>query len=114
MQKPTIIDVLLKAVSSACSPIGIKKSDIVQSARGLSIPSVGIVLTLKLSEGSEKIRVWHAVEHFSILSFGDEEERKAVRILFEVPMGSEWRAAKMLAMTIAERRINAAIDEATG
>lgn len=114
MQKPTIIDLLTKAVASACAPVGIRKSDIVASSRGLSIPSVGIVMTLKLSEESDKKRVWHAVEHFSIQAFGDEDERKAVRVLFEVPLGSEWRAARLLAMGIAERKIDAAIDAATG
>lgn len=111
MQKPTIIEQLTKAVSAACAPVGIKKAEIVVSPRGIAIPSCGIVMTLKLMES---VRVWNAVEHFSILSFGGDEERKAVKILFEVPLGSEWQAAKLLAMNIAERRINAAIDAATG
>jgi hypothetical protein len=111
MQKPTIIDQLTKAVSAACAPVGIRHTDIVVSPRGLAIPSCGIVMTLKLVDSS---RVWNAVEHFSILNYGGDEERKAVKILFEVPLGSEWQAAKMLAMNIAERRVNAAIDAATG
>lgn len=122
MQKPTIIDQLHKAVAAACAPIGIRKTDIIPSARGLSIPSHGIVMTLKLSGDTEKTRspdpdkgrVWHVVEHFSILPFGEDEERKAVRILFEAPFGSEWTAAKRLAMTLAERRIDTAIDAAIG
>jgi hypothetical protein len=113
MQKTTIIDHLVKAVSAACAPIGIKKTDIVASPRGLAIPSCGIVLTLKLSDDREKSRVWSAVEHFSILNMGAEDERKAVRGLFEVPLGGEWQVAKMLATILAERRINAAIDAAT-
>lgn len=114
MQKPTIIDLLAKAVAAACAPIGIKKSDIVGSSRGISIPSAGVVMTLKLSEGADGSRGWHTVQHFSILPFGDEDERKAVKVLFEVPLGGEWRAAKLLAMHIAEQRINTAIDAATG
>jgi hypothetical protein len=111
MQKPTMIDQLVKAVIAACAPIGIKKNDIVVSARGIAIPSCGIVMTLKLVDSH---RVWNAAEHFSILGIDGDEERKAVKILFEVPFGSEWQAAKRLAMNIAERRINAAIDAATG
>lgn len=113
MQKTTIIDQLVKAVSAACAPIGIKKTDIVPSPRGLSIPSCGIVLTLQLPEDGEKVRVWSAVEHFTITNFGSDDEKKAVRGLFEVPLGGEWRVAKMLATILAERRINAAIDAAT-
>lgn len=113
MQKPTVIDMLTKAVATACAPIGIKKPDILPSARGISIPSSGIVMTLKLSESAGSPRVWHAVQHFSVMAFGDDEERKATKILFEVPLGSEWRAAKLLAMHIAEQKIDSAIDEAT-
>jgi hypothetical protein len=110
MQKPTIIDQLTNAVSAACAPVGIRKGDISTSPRGLAIPSCGIVMTLKLVDSN---RVWNAVEHLSILSFGGDDERKTVKAIFEVPFGSEWQAARKLAMYIAEKRINAAIDAAT-
>lgn len=113
MMKPTIIDQLQKAVTAACEPIGVKKSDIISSPRGISMPGLGIVVTLKLSDDKEKTRVWSAVEHFSIIPLGSDEVRKGLRIIFEIQMGKEWQVARQLALIIAQRRVDAAIDAAT-
>lgn len=112
MPKPTIIDQLYKAVTAACDPIGIKKTEILTSPRGISMPGLGIVVTLKLSDDKDKGRVWSAVEHFSIIPLGSDDVRKGVRVLFEIQMGKEWQVARHLALTIAQRRVDAAIDAA--
>ena len=108
MAKTTIIERLMRSVTVAVGAIGLKGADVVSSARGLSIPSVGI--TVALVESRDKGRVWSATEYFSILGADDFEERRTSRVLFEVPLGQEWRVGRALAMKLAERRIDAAID----
>lgn len=110
MAKTTVIDRLTRAVSVAVGAIGFRQSDVIASARGVSIPSAGI--NVILVEGRERGRVWSATEYFSILGADDFEERKTSRVLFEIPLGQEWRVGRSLAMKLAERRIDAAIDEA--
>jgi hypothetical protein len=100
---------IVRAVAAACAPLGIKKHEIVASARSIAIPSCGIAVSAELSDG---MRVWRASRNMQVASVTGEGERSVSTVLFEEPFERELQVARQIALQIAEFRIDAAIDEA--
>lgn len=102
-----------KALAVALAPLGIKEEGIEVTPKGISVPEAGLAVTAELS--SKGRRVWRAVSRFTIPSAaGEGLERTVTTVLFEEPFEREWAVARRIAMTIAEWRIDAAIDDACG
>ena len=108
---PNPVQRFSKAVAAACSPLGVKKHEIMVSGRGISIPNAGLTVTADLSDGA---RVWRAVSRMTVQSVRGDADRVITTILFEEPFEREWQVARRIAMHIAQTRIDAAIDEAAG
>lgn len=108
-KKNGIIENLAKAVAAACAPLGIKPADVLPTPTGIVVPTVGITVSAELVNNK---RMWTATETFSVVSLDGDDERLQRRTLFQEPLDKEWQLARRLALLVATRRIDAAIDEA--
>jgi hypothetical protein len=109
-KKNGIVDNLAHAVAAACGPLGVKIEHVELTPLGIVVPILGVSVTAELVDN--KKRVWSATETFAIASLDGDDERLQTRTIFQEPLDKHWQIARRLALLVATRKIDAAIDAA--
>lgn len=96
-----------KVMTAACVAIGLRSDAVKINGSSLIIPTENIVIAPELSGDS---RVWRVTTTFKISSIDGINEREVTNILFEEPLQDFLTVSKRVALYLAGRKIDIAIE----
>lgn len=96
-----------KTLAAACSVLGLPAEAVQINGSALLIPSENIAITPELSGNT---RVWLVTTTFKVGSIDGLTDREITNVLFEEPLNDIWAVARRVALYLAERNINIAIE----
>ncbi|WP_315922955.1 hypothetical protein [Mesorhizobium sp. SP-1A] len=96
-----------RTLAAACSVLGLPAEAVQINGSALLIPSENIAITPELSGNT---RVWLVTTTFKVGSIDGLTDREITNVLFEEPLNDIWAVARRVALYLAERNINIAIE----
>lgn len=96
-----------KALQAACSVLGLPPGAVQINGSALVIPSENIAITPELSGST---RVWLVTTTFTVGSIDGLTDREITNVLFEEPLNNIWAVSRKVALYLAERNIDIAIE----
>lgn len=96
-----------KTLAAACSVLGLPSEAVQINGSALLIPSENIAITPELSGNN---RVWLVTTTFKVGSIDGLSDREITNVLFEEPLSDIWAVSRRVALYLAERNINIAIE----
>lgn len=106
--KNLTMDRFRQCLVAACSVVGIPSEAIQVHGSAIVIPTENIAITPELSGN---VRVWLVTTTFTVGSMDGNSDREITNVLFEEPLNSIWTVSKRVALYLAERNIDVAIEK---
>lgn len=108
--KNNMMEQFHKTLVAACSAVGVPEEAIVMHGAAIVIPSENITITPGLS-GVNRVRVWQITTTFTVSSIDGVSEHEVRNLIFEEPLSAFWTVSKRVALYLAEKYIENAIEQ---